>query len=221
LPLDENESERMIRAVRYLKFKHVVITSVSRDDLPDGGASYYAKVIRMLKEQVPSVTVEVLIPDFQYMPNTLRQVVEAKPEVISHNLETVISLYPLLRPESDFNKSLELLEKVKKIDDSLYTKSGFLVGLGESEDEVIELMKALREARCDIVTIGQYLQPSAAQFRISEFVSPAQFKKYREIGYQLGFRVVVSGPLVRSSYQAQETLERVKKVTDFNSLIFS
>ncbi|MGB9780026.1 lipoyl synthase [Caldanaerobacter sp.] len=200
-PLDEEEPGRVAEAARRLGLKHVVVTSVTRDDLPDGGASHFAKTIYELKK-LPGVTVEVLVPDFMGNEEAIRTVVEAKPDVINHNVETVPRLYSRVRPKADYIRSLNLLKKVKELDPLILTKSGIMVGLGETEEEVIEVMKDLRDIDCDMMTIGQYLRPSHKHIEVAEYVTPEQFKRYEEIGYKLGFKHVASGPLVRSSYHA-------------------
>jgi lipoic acid synthetase len=200
-PLDEEEPRRVAEAARRLGLRHVVVTSVTRDDLPDGGASHFAKTIYELKK-LPGVTVEVLVPDFMGNEEAIRTVVEAKPDVINHNVETVPRLYSRVRPKADYIRSLNLLKKVKELDPLILTKSGIMVGLGETEEEVIEVMKDLRDIDCDMMTIGQYLRPSHKHIEVAEYVTPEQFKRYEEIGYKLGFKHVASGPLVRSSYHA-------------------
>ncbi|WP_031313951.1 lipoyl synthase [Caldanaerobacter subterraneus] len=200
-PLDEEEPRRVAEAARRLGLRHVVVTSVTRDDLPDGGASHFAKTIYELKK-LPGVTVEVLVPDFMGNEEAIRTVVEAKPDVINHNVETVPRLYSRVRPKADYIRSLNLLKKVKELDPLILTKSGIMVGLGETEEEVIEVMKDLRDIDCDMMTIGQYLRPFHKHIEVAEYVTPEQFKRYEEIGYKLGFKHVASGPLVRSSYHA-------------------
>ncbi|MGB9809038.1 MAG: lipoyl synthase, partial [Caldanaerobacter sp.] len=174
-PLDEEEPGRVAEAARRLGLKHVVVTSVTRDDLPDGGASHFAKTIYELKK-LPGVTVEVLVPDFMGNEEAIRTVVEAKPDVINHNVETVPRLYSRVRPKADYIRSLNLLKKVKELDPLILTKSGIMVGLGETEEEVIEVMKDLRDIDCDMMTIGQYLRPSHKHIEVAEYVTPEQFK---------------------------------------------
>jgi len=186
-----------------------VVTCVTRDDLPDGGASHFAKTIYELKK-LPGVTVEVLVSDFMGKEESIAQVVEAKPDIINHNIETVPRLYPNVRPKADYLRSLNLLKKSKELDPYILTKSGIMVGLGETEEEVIQVMKDLRSVDCDMMTIGQYLRPSAKHIEVAEYVIPQQFKRYEEIGYELGFKYVASGPLVRSSYYADEGLKLTK-----------
>ncbi|AIS52731.1 lipoyl synthase LipA [Thermoanaerobacter kivui] len=208
-PLDENEPRRIAEAAQKLGLKHVVVTCVTRDDLPDGGASHFAKTIYELKK-LPGVTVEVLVSDFMGKEESIAQVVEAKPDIINHNVETVPRLYPNVRPKADYLRSLNLLKKSNELDTYILTKSGIMVGLGETEEEVIQVMKDLRSVDCDMMTIGQYLRPSAKHIEVAEYVTPQQFKRYEEIGYELGFKYVASGPLVRSSYHADEGLKVTK-----------
>ncbi|WP_422444509.1 lipoyl synthase [Thermoanaerobacterium sp. DL9XJH110] len=205
LPLDEDEPRRVARAARELGLKHVVVTCVTRDDIPDGGASHFARTVRELKK-IPGITVEVLVSDFMGKEESIETVVRAEPEVINHNVETVPRLYPKVRPQADYNRSLHLLQKVKEFNEHIYTKSGIMVGLGETEEEVIEVMKDLRRVNCDMMTIGQYLRPSKKHIEIAEYVTPEQFERYRDIGYEMGFKYIASGPLVRSSYHASEAM---------------
>jgi len=200
-------------AVAYLKLRHAVITSVTRDDLPDGGAHIFAETIRLIHENVAGCTVEALVPDFQGDENALRLVLEAGPEVLNHNIETVPSRYPAVRPQADYRRSLELLRRAKR-DSQLSTlnsqlprtKSGLMVGVGETWDEIIQTMRDLREVDCDILTIGQYLAPSKDHVPISRYYTPEEFSQLREIGLEMGFGYVESGPLVRSSYHAADSV---------------
>ncbi|ABY94444.1 lipoic acid synthetase [Thermoanaerobacter thermohydrosulfuricus] len=208
-PLDEDEPRRVAEAAQKLGLKHVVVTCVTRDDLPDGGASHFAKTIYELKK-LPGVTVEVLVSDFMGKEESIAKVVEAKPDIINHNIETVPRLYSKVRPKADYSRSLNLLKKSKELDPYILTKSGIMVGLGETEEEVIQVMKDLRSVDCDMMTIGQYLRPSAKHIEVAEYVTPQQFERYEEIGYELGFKYVASGPLVRSSYHADEGLKVTK-----------
>ncbi len=207
--VDPNEPLNVAKAVAEMQISHAVITSVTRDDLADGGALHFAKTIQAIRELSPSTTIEVLIPDFLGNEQALSVVALAKPEIINHNVETVPELYPDVRPMAIFQRSLELLERVKKMDESIITKSGLMVGLGETAAQVEELLKALRSANCDIVTIGQYLQPSKEHLQLVEYIRPDQFKAYEELAYKLGFKYVASGPLVRSSYHAGEGLHEM------------
>lgn len=200
------EPQNIAQAVKEMKLKHTVITSVTRDDLLDGGAGHFADTISKIKEECPSTTVEVLIPDFKGDYNALKKVVEAKPDVINHNVETIPELYGAVRPMAVFGRSLKLLKRVKELDSSIFTKSGFMVGLGEREEQVVELLRALRDIECDIVTIGQYLQPTKEHYEVVEYVHLNIFKKYEEIARSIGFKYVASGPFVRSSYHAENEL---------------
>jgi lipoic acid synthetase len=209
-PVDEEEPEHLLEAVEKLGLSYVVITSVTRDDLPDGGASQFARTVTLLRENVAGITVEVLVPDFHGSEEAIRMVVESGPQVINHNLETVPRLYPEVRPGADYARSLELLYTVKKLNPEIVTKSGLMLGLGESREEVIEVMGDLREANCDLLTIGQYLQPSPQHHPVVRFVPPEEFTEYEAIGQALGFTEVASSPLVRSSYRAAELYDRAK-----------
>ena len=203
--LDALEPENVAFALSQMGLTYVVLTSVDRDDLPDGGASHFAKTIRLVKERNPSILVEVLLPDFQGDIRDLKQVVDARPDVIAHNIETTLSLTPTVRdPRAHYWQSLSVLRNVKKLSPYIYTKSSIMVGLGESEEEVTQAMTHLRQADVDFLTVGQYLRPSARHLKVVEYVRPEQFHRYSTIGERLGFRYVASGPLVRSSYRAGE-----------------
>jgi len=199
--LDLEEPERVAQAVKLMGVKHCVITSVNRDELKDGGASVWAETIRAIRRASPGTTMETLIPDFRAKWDALETVASEKPEVVSHNMETVPRLYRLVRPQAKYDRSLEQIKRTKAMD--CRTKSGIMVGLGETEDEVFQVMDDLLEHDCDVITIGQYLQPTKHHLAISEFVHPDQFEKYRVIGLEKGFDFVESGPLVRSSYHAE------------------
>jgi len=212
LPLDPEEPKNVAEAVRKLGLRYVVVTSVTRDDLEDGGAGQFARTIREIRRvNGEEVKVEVLIPDFGGSLASLKMVMEAEPDVLNHNLETVCRLYPRVRPLANYERSLKLLEQAKKINPSVYTKSGLMVGLGESFEEVVETMRDLREAGCDILTIGQYLRPSPEHLRVEEYIRPEKFQQYERIGRSLGFLEVVSGPFVRSSYHADKVWELISK----------
>jgi len=202
--LDPDEPQRVAEAAEKLELRHVVITSVTRDDLPDGGADHFAQTILALRKRLPLSTIEVLIPDFQGSEASLNLVINAKPDIINHNVETVPSLYPVVRPQADYARSLELLRRVKQA--GLYSKTGFMVGLGETRQDVLALMDDLVAAGCDMLTIGQYLQPSKNHLPVVEFITPAQFDEYKEIALEKGIRFVASGPFVRSSYHAAEAM---------------
>ena len=203
--LDETEPENVAFALSQMGLTYVVLTSVDRDDLPDGGASHFARTIRLVKERNPGMLVEVLIPDFQGDLADLRLVADARPDVIAHNVETTMSLTPTVRdPRAYYWQSLSVLRNVKKLDRRIYTKSSIMVGLGETEEEVTQAMAHLRQADVDFLTVGQYLRPSQRHLKVVEYVTPEQFSRYRAIGESMGFRYVASGPLVRSSYRAGE-----------------
>ncbi len=205
-PVDKEEPYNVAQAVKQLGLKHVVITSVTRDDLADGGAGQFAAVIEETRKASPEVVIEVLIPDFAGDLEALMKVMKAKPQIINHNVETVPRLYPEVRPMAIYERSLKLIERVKGYDSSLYTKSGIMVGLGETEEEVVEVFKNLRNSGCDLLTVGQYLAPSQKHHPVVEFVHPEVFEKYKRIAQELGFRHVASAPLVRSSYMADKAL---------------
>jgi lipoic acid synthetase len=201
-PLDDNEPLHLVEAVNKLRLGHVVITSVTRDDLLDGGASHFARVIALLKKQSQQTTVEVLVPDFSGSKSALETVMNSRPDVLNHNVETVPRLYSDVRPLANFERSLELLRLAKTINSGITTKSGLMVGLGETVEEVSNVMVSLRKASCDILTIGQYLQPSSKHHPVKSFISPSQFEDFARIGKKMGFRGVASAPLVRSSFEA-------------------
>jgi len=204
--VDEEEPYNIAKAVNTLGLKHVVITSVTRDDLPDGGAAQFHNVIKQVRAENPDVVIEVLIPDFQGNDDSISHVVEAKPEIINHNVETVPSLYPEVRPQAKYERSLYVLKKVKEICNSIYTKSGIMLGLGEKKEEVEAVLKDLRSISCDFVTLGQYLSPSKKHHPVVEYIHPDVFKSYEELCYCLGFKHAASGPLVRSSYHAYKAI---------------
>jgi lipoyl synthase len=205
-PVDQEEPYHVAQAVKQLGLKHVVITSVTRDDLADGGAGQFAAVIQETRKASAEVVIEVLIPDFVGDLEALMKVMKAKPQIINHNVETVPRLYPTVRPMAIYERSLELIERVKGYDRSLYTKSGIMVGLGETEDEVVEVFKDLRNSGCELLTVGQYLAPSQKHHPIVEFIHPDVFEKYKRIAQEMGFKHVASAPLVRSSYMADKAL---------------
>jgi lipoic acid synthetase len=205
-PVDEEEPQHLAEAVEKLGLRHVVITSVTRDDLPDGGASHFARTIALLEAK----DVEVLIPDFCGSLRSLKMVVAAHPDVINHNLETVPRLYPQVRPKADFRCSLRLLEQVKELDSHIVTKSGLMVGLGETRDELLLAMEELRRVNCDLLTIGQYLQPSAHHHPVVRYIPPEEFLEYESAGRAMGFCDVASAPLVRSSFNAAQLYEKAR-----------
>jgi lipoic acid synthetase len=202
--LDPTEPTRLAEAVRRLNLNHVVITSVNRDDLPDGGASQFVRCIEAVRNVSPNTTIEVLIPDLCGNWDALELIVQSRPEVLNHNTETVPRLYRRVRPQGSYDRSLELLRRARELAPWIYTKSGIMVGLGETDVEVQQVMRDLRAVDCDILTIGQYLQPSAKHLGVQEFVTPEQFDAWRQWGEALGFLQVVSSPLTRSSYHAEQ-----------------
>jgi lipoic acid synthetase len=200
--LDRDEAARVADAVAKLGLKHVVITSVDRDDLPDGGANHFAAVIRCIRAAASGTTIEVLTPDFLRKPGAIEVVVEARPDVFNHNLETVPRLYPAIRPGARYYQSLRLLDSVKTRDPQLFTKSGLMVGLGESRAEIAQVMDDLRIADVDFLTIGQYLQPTVKHAAVDRFVTPEEFADYASLARAKGFLLVSATPLTRSSYHA-------------------
>lgn len=205
LPVDAEEQKRVARSVQIMGLKHCVITSVDRDDLPDLGASVWAETISEVKKLNPETKLEVLIPDFQGKKELIQQVIDARPEVISHNLETVERLTPQIRSAAKYRRSLEVIETVAK--SGLVAKSGIMLGLGETEAEVLQTMDDLLAAGCKVMTIGQYLAPTLQHMPVSEYIVPEQFEKYRTIGLEKGFSFVESSPLVRSSYCAEKHVQ--------------
>jgi lipoic acid synthetase len=209
-PLDPHEADKIARAVKTLKLRHAVITSVTRDDLPDGGASSFAKVIRAIHAEKPGTIVEVLVPDLCGNWNNLKLVVDAGPQVMNHNIETVPALYSAVRPQAVYQRSLELLRQSKLMNPELSTKSGLMVGLGETREQILEVMDDLRAVGCDMLTLGQYLRPSNWHLEVVKFITPEQFEELGRIAKAKGFRAVASGPLVRSSWNAGEVFEELQ-----------
>jgi lipoic acid synthetase len=209
--LDDEEPRHVAEAVQQLNLAHTVITSVNRDDLPDGGAAHWAATVREVRALNPSCRIEVLIPDFKGDEEALNTVLDAQPDVLNHNTETIARLYRRVRPDADYQQSLTLLRRAADRRDregrGMLTKSGIMVGLGEEFEEVVELMKGLRQASCEIMTIGQYLQPHARRLPVERYVTPEEFERWREIGMQMGFKHVESSPLTRSSYHARQQAE--------------
>ncbi len=203
-PLDPTEPERLAEAVRRMRLNHVVITSVNRDDLPDGGAAQFDRCIRAIRDASPGTTIEVLIPDLCGNWDALATIVRASPEVLNHNTETIPRLYRRVRPQGSYARSRELLDRTRELAPWIYTKTGLMVGLGETDAEVREVMRDLRSVDCDILTIGQYLQPSQKHLGVAAFVRPEQFESWRDYGESIGFLQVVSSPLTRSSYHAEQ-----------------
>jgi lipoic acid synthetase len=209
--LDPTEPTRLAEAVRRMQLNHVVITSVNRDDLPDGGASQFVRCINAIHEVSPHTTIEVLIPDLCGNWQALEIILQAKPEVINHNTETISRLYRRVRPQGNYERTMELLQRSRQISPSTYTKSGIMVGLGETDAEIRQVMEDLRRVDCDILTIGQYLQPSQKHLQVSDFITPEQFAAWQTFGEELGFLQVVSSPLTRSSYHAEQVKELMKR----------
>ena len=207
--LDPYEPARLADEVNALGLRFVVITSVTRDDLPDGGAGHFACVIKEVRHLCPHVGIEVLIPDFKGSIPSLATVIHAQPQVLNHNVETVPRLYPHVRPQADYPQSVSIIKRAKSIDGTIVTKSGIMVGLGETYEEVLAVMDDLRDAGCDLLTLGQYLQPSAEHYPVKEYVHPDVFRAYDEDARKKGFAGVVSSPFVRSSYKAGELYAQV------------
>ena len=212
--LDPLEPLKISKAVKELNLNHVVITSVDRDDLKDGGANHFKKVVLETKKNNPSTTIEVLTPDFLRKGNAFEKVLEASPDVFNHNIETVPSLYLTVRPGSRYYASIKLLESAKKIKSDIFTKSGLMVGLGENKDEILQVMDDLRTANVDFLTIGQYLQPSPKHHPLERYYKPHEFSELKNIALSKGFLLVASSPLTRSSYHADEDFKKLKRARD-------
>jgi lipoic acid synthetase len=208
--LDKGEPLRVAEAIAAMGLHHAVITSVDRDDLEDGGAQHFVEMLQHSRRLAPNTTLEILTPDFLKKDGALERVVEAKPDVFNHNLETVPALYLKIRPGARYFHSLRLLQRVKELDPTMFTKSGIMVGLGETRDQVMQVMDDMRSADIDFITIGQYLQPSRKHAAIDRFVTPEEFKNYETIAYSKGFLMVSSSPLTRSSHHAGEDFARLK-----------
>ena len=208
--LDPNEPARVADATAKLGLAHIVVTSVDRDDLADGGAGHFAETIRAIRARCPQTTIEVLTPDFLRKDGALEAVVEARPDVFNHNLETVPSLYLTVRPGARYFHSLRLLQRVKELDPTMFTKSGIMVGLGEERNEVLQVMDDLRSAQVDFLTVGQYLQPTRKHHEVKRFVPPDEFKSVEAIAYSKGFLMVAASPLTRSSHHAGDDFARLK-----------
>jgi len=206
-PPDATEPQKVAQAVQKMDLRYVVITSVTRDDLPDGGASLFKKTIQAIRALDPKIKIEVLIPDFQGDLSSLEIVLKESPDVLNHNIETITRLYPEVRPQADYKRSLNLLKKSKELYSEILTKSGFMLGLGETQEEILELLRDLREVRCDFLTIGQYLQPRPDRLPVVRYVPPEEFEEYKKIGEEMGFRAIASGPFVRSSFHASQMFE--------------
>ena len=209
-PPDPGEPERVAEAVKSMGLRYVVITSVTRDDLPDGGASFFSETIQAIRKRVPGALIEVLIPDFQGDAKALHAVMKARPDVLNHNIETVPRLYPSVRPEAQYGRSLELLARAKVLDPTIPTKSGLMLGLGELAEELERTLQDLVDAGCSMLTLGQYLQPTKDHLPVERFIHPEEFDRWKEIALEKGFSEVASGPFVRSSYHAKELYEAAK-----------
>jgi len=213
-PPDPEEPSRVAEAVHTMKLRYVVVTSVTRDDLPDGGASLFAETIQEIREKRPETRVEVLIPDFRGDLQALKTVLEARPDVLNHNVETIPRLYASVRPEAVYQRSIDLLKNAHQMDPSVLTKSGLMLGLGERPEEVQQVLKNLLVAGCRILTLGQYLQPSAEHLPVERFLPPEEFEEWRKKALEMGFREVASGPFVRSSYHAQEAYQSISSAPE-------
>lgn len=205
--VDENEPLKIARSINLLKLNHCVITSVDRDDLEDGGAAIWAETIVKIKQLNPNTTIEVLIPDFNGNHNYVKQILAVNPHIISHNLETVKRLTPQIRSRAKYNISLDIINYISK--SGIKSKSGIMVGLGETEEEVYEMMDDLIGAGCQVLTVGQYLQPTKNHWPVHEYIKPEMFNKFKQVGLRKGFQIVESGPLIRSSYHAEKHIEKV------------
>ena len=214
--LDKEEPSRVAMAIKSLSLNHVVITSVDRDDLSDGGADHFYKTIIEIRKNNPNTTIEILTPDFLRKGDVFKRVVHAKPDVFNHNIETVPSNYLKVRPGSRYFQSINLLKEVKSYDKKIFTKSGLMLGLGENEDELYQVMDDLRCANVDFLTLGQYLQPTSKHYPIKKFVTPDEFKKYEKVAYSIGFLLVSSSPMTRSSYHAGDDFKKLKEKRNNN-----
>lgn len=202
------EPAHIVDAARQLNLDYIFITSVTRDDLPDGGADHYADTIRLIHAELPEARIEVLIPDFKGDESALKTIVETNPAIIGHNMETVPRLYANVRPMADYQRSLDVLKTAKRFAPGIFTKSGLMLGLGETQEEIISVMDDLRQINCDLLTLGQYLSPSTGHYPVIRFVTPDEFAAYERIGLDMGFKAIFSAPLVRSSFKASELYDR-------------
>ena len=207
--LDEDEPVRVAESALALNLNHCVLTSVNRDELPNGGAHIFANTVREIRKRLPNCTIEVLIPDFKGDRAALKEVMDARPEILNHNTETVPRLYRTVRPQANYRQSLNLLSSAKELDPGALTKSGIMVGLGETKEEILEVMRDLRQHEVDILTIGQYLRPSPLHLPVYRYVHPDEFQEFHDAGMEMGFRWVESGPLVRSSYHAEGQAQKL------------
>jgi lipoic acid synthetase len=212
-PPEDDEPAKVAAAVQALELRYVVITSVTRDDLPDGGAACFAATIQAVRTRCPDTLVEVLIPDLQGNAQALETILRARPNILNHNIETVPRLYPVVRPEADYKRSLQLLERARRISPAIPTKSGLMLGLGETADEISQTLADLHMTGCRILTLGQYLQPSKQHLPVKRFVPPEEFEHWREEARKIGFVEIASGPFVRSSYHAKELFQRLDALT--------
>jgi lipoic acid synthetase len=208
-PLDTGEPERLCDMVKITGIKHVVITSVTRDDLPDGGAEHFKRTVELLKRTLPECTVEILVPDFNGNKQALETVLKSRPDVFNHNIETVQRLYNSVRPKASYGRSLDILACASRFGNGIRVKSGIMAGLGETFEEMLKVLSDLRKAGCEILTIGQYLRPSRVNIPVMEYVPPEIFRRYEEAGLEMGFSFIAAGPYVRSSYKALEAFEHV------------
>jgi lipoic acid synthetase len=216
LYVDPREQEKIVSIISDLGIRYAVITSVTRDDLDDGGAGQFVRVINAIRDFDKDIRIEVLIPDFSGNMSSLESVLDAGPLVLAHNIETVKRLYPLVRPGADYRRSLQILSEAKKLNPAIITKSSLMLGLGEQESEVVEAINDLKENNCDMLTLGQYLSPSKAHYPVQGFISPEQFERYKMLALDSGINSVLSGPLVRSSYRAEEAFESLTKLHSGN-----
>ncbi len=213
LPLDKNEPQKIADIIKKLKLDYAVITCVTRDDLNDGGASVFAETVREIRNARPECKVELLISDLNGNSGALETIIDSNPQVIGHNVEVIKRLFSTLRPQGNYERTLELLKDIKKHNPGIITKSGFMVGLGENKEEIIQTMKNIKDANCDIITIGQYLSPGSSHAPVSKFYSAEEFSFFKEAGESLGFKCVQSGPLVRSSFDANASYEKTRRKT--------
>lgn len=211
LPPDPKEAEHLAQAVVELGLRHVVITSVTRDDLPDGGAAHYAGVVDAIRATGATLSIELLVPDFRNKPGALERLLQSPPDVFNHNLETVPRLYPTVRPGADYHGSLELLARAKALVPSIFTKSGLMLGLGEQEDELEQTLRDLRRHQVDFLTLGQYLRPGPEQLEVQRWITPEDFARFAELARSLGFKMVASSPLTRSSHHADLDFQRLRE----------
>jgi lipoic acid synthetase len=214
---DPEEPARIAGMVQNLNLDYVVITSVTRDDLPDGGASFFVQTVKEIRRKVPDALVELLIPDFQGNKDALKSITEVRPDVLNHNIETVPRLYTIVRPEAIYHRSLDLFKQVVTFDSTIITKSGLMLGLGERPDEILNTLKDLLNTGCQLVTMGQYLQPTKAHLPVERYIPPKEFDNWRKIALEMGFAEVAAGPFVRSSYKAKKLYQTVKPFSNHSN----